>query len=149
MERVEVHIPSDLVFERVARASADEIGRVINLPEERIEDLKLAVSEAVCNAIEHGNQRIADKLVVVVFQVDQDKLEVQVIDQGTGVDIERLDFSEQRVEERHIEGEGRRGFGMFLIGALVDQYEITSSQTGTVMTLRLYRKERSDDERAG
>lgn len=148
MERVEVHIPSDLVFERVARASADEIGRVIDLPESRIEDLKLAVSEAVCNAIEHGNQRIADKLVVVVFQVDQDKLEVQVIDQGEGVDMERLDFSEQHVEEYHVEGDGRRGFGMFLIAALVDQYEITSSQTGTVMTLRLYRKERSDDERA-
>jgi serine/threonine-protein kinase RsbW len=147
-ERVEIHIPSDLVFERIARASADEIGRVINLSEERIADLKLAVSEAVCNAIEHGNQRITSKLVVVVFQVDQDKLEVQVIDQGAGVDPAVLDFTEQRIEDYHLEGEGRRGFGMFLIAALVDQYEVTSSEDGTIMTLRLYRKEKHDDQHA-
>jgi len=34
-----------------------------------------------------------------------------------------------------------RGFGMYLISALVDDYEISSTQSGTVMTLRLYRKE--------
>ncbi|NJK81583.1 MAG: ATP-binding protein [Chloroflexaceae bacterium] len=141
MERIEVHIPSDLTFERVVRASTDEIGKVLEIPTDRLEDLKLAVSEAVCNAIEHGNQQMADKLVMVVFTVDTEKLEVHVIDQGTGVDIERLDFSEQHVEDAHIEGEGRRGFGMFLISALVDQYEVKSSEEGTTLTLRLYRKE--------
>jgi len=30
---------------------------------------------------------------------------------------------------------------MYLISALVDDYEISSTQHGTVMTLRLYRKE--------
>jgi serine/threonine-protein kinase RsbW len=30
---------------------------------------------------------------------------------------------------------------MYLISALVDDYEIESSQQGTVLTLRLYRKE--------
>ncbi len=141
MERVEVQIPSNPTFERVVRASADEIGRVLEFSNERIEDLKLAVSEAVSNAIEHGNQNRGNKLVGIVFVLDQDKLDVHVSDQGSGVDVGRLDFSPQMVEEHHLEVDGRRGFGMFLISALVDDYEVSSSQQGTIFTLRLYRRE--------
>jgi serine/threonine-protein kinase RsbW len=140
MERVEVQIPSNPTFERVVRASADEIGRVLEFSDERIEDLKLAVSEAVNNAIEHGNHNMTGKLVAIVFALDNDKLDIHIADQGGGVDIEHMDFSPQKVEEKHLDGGGRRGFGMFLISALVDDYEVTSSQNGTILTLRLYRK---------
>lgn len=140
MERVEVQIPSNPTFERVVRASADEIGRVLDFPHDRIEDLKLAVSEAVNNAIEHGNKNTEGKLVAIVFTLDQDKLEVRIADQGEGVDIAQLDFSPQHVEEHHLDSDGRRGFGMFLISALVDHYEVNSTTSGTVLTLRLYRK---------
>lgn len=141
MPRVEMQIPSDPLFERVVRASTDEIGRVLEFSHEQIEDLKLAVSEAVSNAIEHGNKHSNSKLVMVAFMLDTEKLEIQISDQGGGVDIEQLDFSPQKVEEVHLDGGGRRGFGMYLISALVDQYEVSSSQSGTILTLRLYRKD--------
>ena len=139
MERVLVNIPSNPIFERIVRASADELGQAIGLPPERVEDLKLAVSEAVNNAIDHGNQREAAKLVEVVFVLDADKLEVRIRDQGAGTD--RVDFSRKIVEEQNLDSGMHRGFGMYLISALVDDYEISSTQSGTVMTLRLYRKE--------
>jgi serine/threonine-protein kinase RsbW len=138
MERVEVNIPSNPIFERVVRASAAEIGEALGFSGDRIEDLKLAVSEAVNNAIEHGNQSQASKLVEVVFALDQEKLEVRISDQGAGV--ERLDFSRRIVEEENLEEGMLRGFGTYLISALVDDCEGSSSQTGTVLTLRLYRK---------
>jgi serine/threonine-protein kinase RsbW len=141
MERVLVNIPSIPVFERVVRASASEIGDAIGLPPERVEDLKLAVSEAVNNAIEHGNRQHPSKLVEVIFVCDADKLEVRIRDEGEGV--ERLDFSRRVVEEANLEVGMHRGFGMYLISALVDDYEVDSSQHGTTMTLRLYRKEPS------
>jgi serine/threonine-protein kinase RsbW len=143
MERVLVNIPSDPIFERVVRASADELGQAIGLPSERIEDLKLAVSEAVNNAIDHGNQRQAAKLVEVIFTLDSEKLEVRIRDEGAGVD--RIDFSRKIVEEQNLEAGMHRGFGMYLISALVDDYEVNSSQHGTVMILRLYRKETSHE----
>ena len=143
MERVLVNIPSDPIFERVVRASADELGQAIGLSAERIEDLKLAVSEAVNNAIDHGNQRQAAKLVEVIFTLDSDKLEVRIRDEGAGVD--RIDFSRKIVEEQNLEAGMHRGFGMYLISALVDDYEVSSSQHGTVMILRLYRKETSHE----
>jgi serine/threonine-protein kinase RsbW len=143
MERVLVNIPSNPIFERVVRASAEELGQAIGLPPERVEDLKLAVSEAVNNAIDHGNQRQSAKLVEVVFTLDSEKLEVHIRDEGTGVD--RIDFSRKIVEEQSLDSGMHRGFGMYLISALVDDYEVSSSQHGTVMTLRLYRKETSHE----
>ncbi len=134
--QVHVNIPSNPVFERVVRASASEIGQAVGLSPERIEDLKLAVSEAVNNAIDHGNQGQPAKLVEVTFALDQDKLEVRISDQGQGTD--KVDFSRRVVEEHNLESGMLRGFGMYLISELVDDCEITTSQNGTVMTLRLY-----------
>lgn len=143
MEQVLVNIPSNPIFERVVRASTDAVGQAIGLTPERLEDLKLAVSEAVNNAIEHGNQLQAQRLVEVTFVLDPEKLEVRVRDEGEGVDS--IDFSRRTVEEQNLEDGMHRGFGMYLISALVDQCEVTSSQTGTTLTLRLYRKEQSHE----
>jgi serine/threonine-protein kinase RsbW len=138
MHRVTLSIPSDPAFERVVRASAAELGDTFGFEPERIEDLKLAVSEAVNNAIDHGSRRQAHLPVDVSFNVNGDQLEVRVTDHGTGVD--RIDWSRRVVEEENLDAGMLRGFGMYLISALVDQCEVSSSDEGTVMTLRLFRK---------
>jgi serine/threonine-protein kinase RsbW len=138
MQRVELSIPSSPVFERVVRASAAEIGSAFGFSAERVEDLKLAISEAVNNAIDHGNRGEAGKLVGVVFEGDGDKLEVRISDQGSGG--ADLDFSRHVIDEEHLDAGQLRGFGMYLIGELVDDYEVSSSQSGTILTLRLYRR---------
>lgn len=139
MERVELNIPSNPVFERVVRASAAEVGSAFGFSAERVEDLKLAISEAVNNAIDHGNRREVGKLVAVVFEIDGEKLEIRISDQGAG--LERLDLSRRVVDESNLEAGQLRGFGMYLISELVDDLEVSSSQRGTVLTLRLYRRE--------
>lgn len=139
MERVELSIPSNPIFERVVRASAAEVGSAIGFSAERIEDLKLAISEAVNNAIDHGNRREAGKLVAVVFEIDGEKLEIRISDQGQG--IERFDTSRRVIDEHRLESGNLRGFGMYLISELVDDLEVSSSHCGTVLTLRLYRRE--------
>jgi serine/threonine-protein kinase RsbW len=138
MHRVTLSIPSDPAFERVVRASAAELGDTLGFDPERIEDLKLAVSEAVNNAIDHGSQRQAHMPIDVSFSVNGDHLEVRVTDHGAGVD--RIDWSRRVVEEENLDAGMLRGFGMYLINSLVDQCEVTSSDEGTVMTLRIFRK---------
>jgi serine/threonine-protein kinase RsbW len=143
MQRVLVNIPSNPIFERVVRASADEVGQAVGFTPERIEDLKLAVSEAVNNAIDHGNQRQSSKLVEVTFVLDSEKLEVRIRDEGEGVG--RIDFSRRVVEDHNLDGGMHRGFGMYLISALVDDCEVSSSHQGTTLTLRLYRKDGANE----
>ena len=140
---VEVNIPSDPVFERVVRAIAAEVGEALCFTDERVDDLKLAVSEAVNNAIEHGNKNISSKPVEVVFALDNDKLEVRITDQGEGLGSnQRVDVWDRVrvVEEDNLEQGLLRSFGMSLIKALVDDLEVNSSQKGTIIVLRLYRK---------
>jgi serine/threonine-protein kinase RsbW len=139
MQRVELSIPSNPIFERVVRASAAEVGAAFGFSDERVEDLKLAISEAVNNAIDHGNKGEVSKLVAVVFEIDGEKLEIRISDQGSGMD--RHDVSRHVIDEQSLEAGQLRGFGMYLISELVDDYEVSSSQKGTVLTLRLYRRE--------
>ena len=138
MERVELNIPSNPIFERVVRASAAEVGSAFGFSTERIEDLKLAISEAVNNAIDHGNRRDVGKLVAVVFEIDGEKLEIRISDEGGGID--KVDVGRHTIEEANLEAGQLRGFGMYLISELVDDLEVSSSHRGTVLTLRLYRR---------
>jgi serine/threonine-protein kinase RsbW len=136
MNRIHLNIPSDLLFERVVRASAAELGTTMGFSDERIEDLKLAVSEAVTNAIEHGSNG-GHNSVEVIFALDHDKLEVDIIDRGSGV--EAFNTERRVVDENNLDAGMLRGFGMYLISELVDQYEVQTSSEGTSLKLRIFR----------
>jgi serine/threonine-protein kinase RsbW len=117
---VEVRIPSELGFEKVAMSTASSMAKLMGFSEDRIEDLKTAVAEACINAIEHGNRLDSSLNVGVVLSTTGDELEVKVIDDGAGManapaapDIDRKMMGE----------EDTRGMGMFLIQALVDEAE--------------------------
>ena len=134
--QVEMRIPSDLVFERVVRAAAEEIGKQVGFSEDRIADLTLAVSEAVTNAIEHGNQLRREINVGVVFSMENDQLKIRVIDQGETSEppeIQRCAISEEAIEEGEL-----RGLGLYLIHQLVDQVEFTSNEEGNSFTMWLH-----------
>jgi serine/threonine-protein kinase RsbW len=117
---VEVRIPSELGFEKVAMSTASSMAALMGFSADRIEDLKTAVAEACINAIEHGNKLNDGLGVGVVLSTTDDELEVRVIDDGIGVgkappspDMDRKMLGE----------EDPRGMGMFLIQALVDEAE--------------------------
>ncbi len=67
---VEVRIPSQLGFEKVAMSTAGEMAKLMGFSDDRVDDLKTAVAEACINAIEHGNQLNAAIPVGVVLSMD-------------------------------------------------------------------------------
>jgi serine/threonine-protein kinase RsbW len=117
---VEVRIPSELGFEKVAMSTAASMAALMGFSPDRIEDLKTAVAEACINAIEHGNRLNNTLGVGVVLSTTADQLEVKVIDDGVGVSI--APHSPDIDRKMHGE-EDPRGMGMFLIQALVDEAE--------------------------
>ena len=48
--RIQLHIPSELGYEKVAMAAAATLATKIGFSQDRIEDLKTAVGEACINA---------------------------------------------------------------------------------------------------
>lgn len=117
---VQVRLPSELGFEKVAMSTAASMAALMGFSDDRIEDLKTAVAEACINAIEHGNQLNNSLTVGVVLSTSDDKLEVKVIDDGAGI----ANAPPAPNIDRKIHGEeDPRGMGMFLIQALVDEAE--------------------------
>jgi serine/threonine-protein kinase RsbW len=117
---VQVNLPSELGYEKVAMSTAASVAKLMGFSEDRIEDLKTAVAEACINAIEHGNELDSALSVGVVLATSVDQLEVKVIDEGAGIGVAPpapdIDLKVRGEQDP-------RGLGMFLIQSLVDEAE--------------------------
>ncbi len=111
-----------LAMERVAGAVAP-----LGLQPDRMERLKTAVSESAMNAIEHGSGGQPEIPIHVRVTATTTRLQVRIADMGLGGAIP-LGESEVPDIEAKIKGEqSPRGWGLFLIDAMVD--ELTTEQT--------------------
>ena len=82
----DVVLPSDPAE---ARRFQDQIERLLQARHAHDHDIfsiKLALEEALINAIKHGNQMDRAKTVRVSYRVLPDRFEVKVTDEGTGFD---------------------------------------------------------------
>ena len=117
---VEVSLPNELGYERIAMQCAASFAKIVGFLPERIEDLKTAVSEACLNAMEHGNKCHPDKRVVITMNYEEGVFSVTVVDEGEGIEMLPEDPDiEQKIDNL----ETPRGLGIFLIKNLVDQVE--------------------------
>ncbi len=130
---IELRIPNELGYEKVAMEAAATMARKMKFSPDRIDDLRTAVSEACINAIEHGaGGAAADKFAVALTR-DGKKLQIAVKDKGPGFDYDK---SETRLLDELMEQSSTRGWGMFLIENLVDEVEIKSGP-GRGTTVRM------------
>lgn len=101
-----------------------------------VDDLEMAVDEAVTNVIEHGYQGISGGEVVVEVQVSHQAMTVVIADRGKAFDPSphpAVDLEAQRAEFR------TGGVGLFLIHSLVDAvaYERVDGGNQIRLTKRL------------
>jgi serine/threonine-protein kinase RsbW len=133
-EVIELEIPARAEFVALARlvvsalASSDS-----NLADERIDDLKLAVSEACTNAIEAHDAAGTEERVVVRCKAGGDALEVHIEDRGHGFDPGQLPDHPPVTDPDRLKFE--RGLGIPLIRALVDEVEFSPTAQGTSVRL--------------
>lgn len=117
---VELRIPSELGYEKIAREAVATVARRLNFGEEKIEDIKTAISEACTNAIRYGSGSDARMKVVVVLTADENKLDILIKDPGAG-GAPPLDISIPDINGM-IEGKARfGGMGLYIIRELVDE----------------------------
>ncbi|MEN3315516.1 MAG: serine/threonine-protein kinase RsbW [Acidimicrobiaceae bacterium] len=134
VEDVALEIPARAEFVALARLVVSAMAATdIQLADERVDDLKLAVSEACTNAIEAHGAVETDERVRLMCRADDRGLEVRIEDQGPGFDPGRLPDHPPVTDPDRLKFE--RGLGIPLIRALVDEVEITSSTSGTAVRL--------------
>ena len=117
-----------LVRAVVAAAAALDPGLGVN----RIEDLRIAVSEATTNAIEAHANLGSEERITIRCDLAEDRIEVEVQDHvGSNFDPASLQHPGELDEPGRLEYEG--GFGIPLMRVLADEMNIRSLNHGTAV----------------
>ena len=134
---IELEIPARPEFVGLARLVVSSLASSRrDLEDDRIDDLKLAVSEACTNAIEAHAEVDVDERVVVQWREKGDRLEVSVQDRGQGFDPESLPEHPPVTDPERLNFE--RGLGIPLIRTLVDEVDFDPSDAGTAVRLVMF-----------
>lgn len=112
------------------RAVVDRLREILDtdrvaLADDRRAALETAVAEAAMNAMEHGNQNLAELPVEVAVRIEGDLLVVAVTDQGRGAAMP-TDVEDPDIEAKLRGDQSPRGWGLFLIRNMVDDMRVTT-----------------------
>ncbi|HEY7178437.1 MAG TPA: ATP-binding protein [Gaiella sp.] len=121
--RVVLEVPAKPEFLLLARLAATSVGRSAGASEETIADLKLAVTEAVANAVRHAYPPDDPGRVTVELVTTPGKLEIAVCDTGKG-----LGGSDHRPSSRP--GGNESGMGLSIIRAIADEVDLGEGPDG-------------------
>ncbi len=139
----ELHIPNEFGSEKIVMEQVATLAKEIGFTDDRIEDLKTAVSEACLNAIEHGNKLNKTTRVGISLSLNGTKMKVSVEDKGSGI---RKMVNEPNIDNKMNGTETPRGWGVFLIKRLVDDAKFESKEDGgnvTTMIIHLDKNNRT------
>lgn len=112
-----------------------ELNNSFELEMEKFINFQIAVSEALVNAIVHGNEENPEKHVYVDIECNNKKMQVKIRDEGKGFDISEL--PDPTNKENILKESGR---GIYIIRTLVDEFDCSSGGAGTVMILKVFKK---------
>jgi serine/threonine-protein kinase RsbW len=134
---VELEVPARAEFVALARMVVATVASSRrDLPADKVDDLRLAVSEACTNAIEAHRAASVDEPVLVRIWEADDHLDVCVQDHGKGFDPDTLPEHPPVTDPERLNFE--RGLGIPLMRSLVDDVVFRPSPSGTEvhMTIR-------------
>lgn len=134
MQDVTLTLPMLPDMELTASKTACAMGEHIQLSQDKIDEIQMAVVEATINAIEHSDA--VDRKVNIHFHVlapdgEPSGLQITVSDAGTGIPAEKMpksDGSPPRVLEQ-------RGHGLRIISGLMDAVDIRTDDHGTTIVM--------------
>ena len=129
-ENFQMSIPSVLdeitKVEKMAEKAADKM----KFSEEEKDSLAIAVTEAVNNAILHGNKQDKNKKVHINFEFEKTRLVVSIKDEGKGFNPEKI--SDPLAPENLLKESGR---GLFIVSSLMDDVQYHFHKDGTEINL--------------
>jgi serine/threonine-protein kinase RsbW len=129
-------IPSDLGEARRIQEEIEKALRDCQYNGDDVFKIRLAVEEALVNAIKHGNQLVYEKRVRGSYRVTPERFDVRIVDEGPGFNPE--DVPDPTLPENIEKGCGR---GVFLIRGFMT--EVTYHAPGNVVTMSKVREPQS------
>ncbi|WP_062106582.1 anti-sigma B factor RsbW [Bacillus niameyensis] len=144
---IEMKIPAKAEYVGVIRLTVSGIASRMGFTYEAIDDLKIAVSEAITNAVQHAYKKEEEGEVVVGFALYQNRLEVMVADSGKSFDMkkarEKIGPYENGSQAKFLR-EG--GLGLYLIESLMDEVKIHHHEGVTVFMAKYLEGEQVESD---
>ena len=130
---VRLEIPPHSAYVAIARLAVTSLGRGAGLDEEKLDDLKIAISESCANAVLAVQETGVESPIEVSFGAGAESLEVVVSHAGPAPAGEEPEadshgFSTQRV------------MSMALLRSLVDEFELVQRAGGGMQARLLLRR---------
>lgn len=120
---MQIQFYSQSINEAFARVAISAFISQLDPTVEVLYDIKMAVSEAVTNAIIHGYENMGKGLVVIKCSYEGKEIEITVIDEGKG--IASVEEAMKPLYTTSIEEE-RAGLGFTVMQEMMDEVEVCS-----------------------
>jgi len=131
MNTISIQVPSIMENIRMIESFIDNAKEKFDLDDDIYGNIMIAVTEAVNNAIKHGNSSNKSKNVYISLFLEDSLLKFIVKDEGTGFNYESLP---DPTAPENLEKPGGRG--IFLMKHLSDEVEF--KENGRVVELSFY-----------
>ena len=133
-ELVRLEIPAQPAFVGVVRSVVAAVASAVDgIDDDRLEDLRVAVSEACTNAVEAHRRESLDDRVIVTCTLAEERLEVRIEDSGSEFDVS--DIPAAPGPDAMPSASSERGWSIQLIQALVDDVTFRQTSAGTAVDL--------------
>jgi serine/threonine-protein kinase RsbW len=129
-KKYKLEIPSDPGMIVEVDAFAEERIDRMKFTQDQRDDIAISISEAVNNAIEHGNQGDRAKLVRIELEELSDGIRIRVHDQGSGFDPSQV--ADPTDPENLLVESGR---GLLIISHLMDEVSVIPEKGGTLVEM--------------
>jgi serine/threonine-protein kinase RsbW len=131
MNSISIQVPSLTENIRMIESFIDNAKERFHLDDDIYGNIMIAVTEAVNNAIKHGNSNDKSKNVLLSLSLEESLIKFIISDEGTGFDFGNLP---DPTSPENIEKPGGRG--IFLMKHLSDEVEFKDK--GRVVELSFY-----------
>lgn len=132
MKSIKISIPSLIENIQVIESFIDNAKEDFEINDDMYGNIMISVTECISNAIIHGNQSNAAKMVHLELQMQQGLLKCSIEDEGSGFDYSNLP---DPTEPKNIEKLGGRG--IFLMRNLSDDVKFEENGKKTILSFYL------------
>jgi len=130
MKTEELKIPSNPDQLPLVDEMAQKAAREMGFTKEQSDDVSIAVTEIVNNAIIHGNNADNTKSVILTFKIEEDRLTIVITDEGIGFNPD--DIEDPTKPENILKSKGR---GIYIVKQLMDQVYFRIEPKGMTITM--------------
>ncbi|HDR4483403.1 anti-sigma B factor RsbW [Bacillus sp. AF62] len=145
-EKIEMKIPAKAEYVAIIRLTMAGVANRMGFAYDDIEDMKIAISEACTNIVQHAYKEDVGE-IAIVFGLYENRLEIMVVDNGVSFDFNNLKRKVGPYDiSKPVEHLPENGLGLYLINTLMDDIQIMHDEGMTVLMTKYIQREQVEND---